>query len=383
VAGFDFEEDEDALSIKGEIDISSVPDLLRSLLASNETGLLTFRHGEDQKTLSVIAGRIVYASSNNPDERLGETLLIRGKITVRQYVEASAQIRPGRRLGAILVDLNAVEPEDLLPAVEYQVRETLMELFTWSRGSYEFVIKDLDAESMVTVSLNTDSLLLEGIRRSRSWSQVLRGIGSIDSVFTPTGNTDVLYKLELTEDEQEVLGRVNGRQTVEQICDVSYLSHFETCRILWALQVLGLVRRPQAADAERVVVGEVERERELDLEDIVEKFNQMFSRAYTFLKGRMGDEVDVFMDHVLEEVSRQYGTLFAGVDLRHYGRADFEQILANVADLPAAQRKSLVISALNELTFVIQLNVRTARGAQEEAVVSGIIKDGLKRLGTT
>jgi len=41
-----------------------------------------------------------------------------------------------------------------------------------------------------------------------------------------------------------------------------------------------------------------------------------------------------------------------------------------------------MVAALNELVFVIQLAVRTRYGSQEEAVVSGIIKDGLRRLGT-
>jgi hypothetical protein len=131
------------------------------------------------------------------------------------------------------------------------------------------------------------------------------------------------------------------------------------------------------------VAGLRERERELDLEEIVEKFNQMFSRVYGFLRGRLQEEsaADQFMEGALEEVSRQYGALFDGVDLKHYGRADFEQMLANVADLPAEQRKSLMVAGLNELVFVIQLAVRTRLGKQEEAVVSGIIKEGFRRLG--
>ncbi len=56
-------------------------------------------------------------------------------------------------------------------------------------------------------------------------------------------------------------------------------------------------------------------------------------------------------------------------------------MLANVADLPAEQRKSLMVSALNELVYAIQLAVRTQQGAQEEAVISGIIKDGFRKLG--
>lgn len=378
---------DDDLTIRGQIDTTSVPELMRSLLASRETGVLTFRSSEVTKSIYVKDGRVVYAASTNVDERLGEVLLLQGKVTVRQYLEASRMIRPGKRLGALLVEIEALQPEELIPAVEHQVKEVLMELFTWTHGDYEMVIKDMDPDNLVQLNMSTENMILEGIRRSRSWSQVQRGIGDLATVFVRTEDTDVLYKLELTEEESEVLAQVNGRSTVEQICEVSYLSNFETCRILWALKVLRVVRR--VADNEPEVDGLRERERELDLEEIVEKFNQMFSRVYGFLRGRLQEEssadqsaADQFMEGALEEVSRQYGALFDGVDLRHYGRADFEQMLANVADLPAEQRKSLMVAGLNELVFVIQLAVRTRLGKQEEAVVSGIIKEGFRKLGS-
>ena len=368
-------------TIRGEIETSSVPELLRSLLSSGETGVLTLRRGDVTKSIFIQQGRVVYAASNNQDERLGESLVVRGKITARQFLEASKMIRPGRRLGGILVEMEALEPEDLVPAVALQVHDILMELFDWTHGEYELVIKEMDPEQVVSLHISTENLILEGIRRSRSFSQVIRGIGDIDAILVPTGTTEVLYKLDLTTEEQEILSHVNGRTTVEQICDVSYLSNFETCRILWALKVLAVIRRSGVDDAVVVGTSALQQQRELDLEAIVEKFNQMFSRIYHFLRGRLGDGVDVFMDMCLEEVSRQYGALFDGVDLKTYGRADYEQMLANVADQPPEQRKSLMIAALNELVFVIQLAVRTRHGVQEEAVVSGIIKDGLRRMG--
>jgi hypothetical protein len=370
------------LTIRGEIETSSVPELLRSLLGSGETGILTLRRGDATKSIFIQRGRVVYAASNNADERLGESLVIRGKITARQFLEASKLIRPGRRLGGILVEMEALDPEDLMPSVGQQVHDILMELFDWTDGDYELVIKDVDPDQVLSLQFSTENLILEGIRRSRSFSQVIRGIGDIDAVLVPSGATEVLYKLDLTAEEQEILSHVNGRATVEQICDVSYLSNFETCRILWALKVLGVIRRSGAEDVAAVGTNALEQERELDLEAIVEKFNQMFSRIYHFLRGRLGDGVDGFMETCMEEVSRQYGALFDGVDLKTYGRADYEQMLANVADLPPEQRKSLMVAALNEVVFVIQLAVRTRRGAQEEAVVSGIIKDGLRRLGS-
>ena len=63
----------------------------------------------------------------------------------RQFVEASKRIRPGLRLGAILVELGALEPEELIPMVELHVKSILMDLFTWIHGEYEFVIKELES----------------------------------------------------------------------------------------------------------------------------------------------------------------------------------------------------------------------------------------------
>ena len=115
------------LTIRGDIDTSSVPELLRPLLGSGETGILTLRRGDVTKSIFIQGGRVVYAASNNEDERLGESLVIRGKITARQFLEASKMIRPGRRLGGILVEMEALDPEDLIPSVEQQVRGLFLE----------------------------------------------------------------------------------------------------------------------------------------------------------------------------------------------------------------------------------------------------------------
>ena len=69
------EPDEHEFSIRGELDNSSVPELLRSLLVSGETGVLTLRAGEVEKRVYLHRGRVAYASSSNPDE--WETELVR------------------------------------------------------------------------------------------------------------------------------------------------------------------------------------------------------------------------------------------------------------------------------------------------------------------
>ena len=370
-----------ALTLRGTIEETSVPELMHSVLGSGETGVLSFHRRGVTKSVYLHMGRVVYARSSDPDERLGEDLLLQGKITVRQYLEASKLIRPGRRLGTILVELNAINSEDLLSSLEHHVKEMLLDVFTWTTGEYELAMSEPGIGDVTTLNFSMENLILEGVRRIRAWSRIYRGIGGdIEAVPVPTGNTDVLLKLELTDEEQEVLSHASGRATYEQICQVSYLSNVETCRVLWALQVLGVLRREQPGEAARTGEGVAEREREMDLEHVVENLNQMLSRIYSFLRGRSGDDVDGFMGEALSRVTSRYATLFYGIDLKQYGRADYEQMLANVADLPPKQRKALMIAGLNELIGSVQAGVRERLGAEEETVVSGIIKDGFRRL---
>ena len=374
--------EDEGLTLRGSIEDTSVPELLKSVLGSGETGVLTFRKGDVTKSVHLHMGRIVYARSSNPDERLGEDLLLRGKISARQYLEASRLIAPGRRLGTILVELGALEPEDLIGAIEHHVKEILLDVFTWSRGEYELTMTEPGKDDVIALNLSTEALIMEGMRRSRSWSAIFRGIGSdLDAVPVPTGNQEALLKIELSEEEQELVAHANGRATIDQICQVSYLSNLETCRLLWAMMVLGVIRRGQPGEAAAREERVAEREQELDLESIVERFNQMLNRIHSFLQGRVGTEVDAFMDEALARIAGQYEALFYGVDLKQYGRADYDQLLANVADLPPDERRRLMLEGLNELVTSIQLGVRQRLGAQEIAVVSGIIKEAYRRLG--
>jgi len=374
--------EDEGLTLRGSIEGTSVPELLKSVLGSGETGMLRFSKDDVTKDVHLHMGRIIYARSSNPDERLGEDLLLRGKISVRQYLEASRLIAPGRRLGTILIELGALEPEDLLPAIEHHVKEILLDVFSWSTGEYELTMIEPGKDDVIALNLQTEALIVEGMRRMRSWRAIYRGVGGdLDSTPMPTGNQEALLKVELSEEEQELVAHANGRATIEQICQGSYLSNLETCRLLWAMMVLGVLRRGQPGEAAAREEDVAQREQELDLESIVERFNQMMNRIHSFLQGRIGTDVDAFMDEALERILGQYELLFYGVDLKQYGRADYDQLLANVADLPPEERRRLMLAGLNELVASIQLGVRQRLGTQEIAVVSGIIKDAYRRLG--
>lgn len=371
-------EDESDLTFRGDVRGSGTPKILRTILHSGESGVLSFWNGVVTKRVFVSRGRLVQITSNDPDERLGELLLVDGRITARQFVEASKLIRPGKRLGTILVEIAALDAEELIPAITNQARLMLFELFNWTSGTYEMSLGEVDESQFVPLNLSSDEVIAQGMRTLRCWSRVFAGIQSLETVFVRVPGVESWHlKVELTEDEQTVMSRVNGRLTVDQISDLSFGTSFETCRTLWMLSVLGLIQRAETGDIERSQLLAEEASDRAEVGQVVDRFNRLFERIYTYVDSRPGEGADAFARSAVAEIAPQFGTLFSGVDLRSSGRVDPDLLYQNLRAETLENRKMLVTTGLSELVYAMQFLIRQNYGLQEEAVVSGFIRDGL------
>jgi hypothetical protein len=371
-------DDEAELTFRGDIRGSGTPKILRTILQSGESGVLSFWNGVFTKRVFVSRGRIVQITSNDPDERLGEILLVDGRISARQFVEASKLIRPGKRLGTILVEISALDPEDLIPAITNQARLMLFELFNWTSGTYEMSLGDVDESEFVPLNLSSDEVIAQGMRSLKCWSRVFAGIQSLETVFVRVPEVETWHlKIELQEDEQTVLSRVNGRLSVEQISDLAFGSSFETCRTLWMLLVLGLIQRAESSDTTRSQAQADEATDRVEVGQIVDRFNRLFERIYAYLDSRPGEGADAFTTRAVAEIAPQFGTLFDGVSLTSSGRIEPDIVYNNLQKETIENRRMIVSTALSELVYAMQFLIRQNYGLQEEAVVSGFIRDGL------
>src|SRR5512140_1959686 len=91
--------------LRGTLARLALPELLRELQAAAATGILSLSDEGARKALYLCVGRVVFATSNQTSDRLGEVLLRAGKIT-REQSEASARaLANGRRQGRALIEL--------------------------------------------------------------------------------------------------------------------------------------------------------------------------------------------------------------------------------------------------------------------------------------
>ncbi len=228
---------------RGSLVERDFPDLIHDLYESRWSGVLTLSHMGIAKTVLVQQGRLVFASSSSPDERLGELLLKQGRIGLQQFIDAGKLIGPNRRLGAILVEQGLITPKELVRAVVEHTSEILYAAFLWTEGQYRLDHAAEYAEA-ITLNLSTPDIIMEGIRRIDAWSRISRGAGGPKAVYERTPSYEGLIRsMTLSAEKLAILTSLTTPRDVEEICRESSLSDFEVCRSLWAFRVIGVIRR--------------------------------------------------------------------------------------------------------------------------------------------
>jgi hypothetical protein len=220
------------------------PDLIRTLFVRRWTGTVELHRGRVDTNVQVTGGRLVFASSTNRDERLGELLLRRERITLQQYHDASKAIRKGKRLGAVLVEQGALEPKELVKVVVDHTREVICSVFLWTEGFYRLKEGPDPGTESITLRLSTADIIMEGIGRIQAWSRIEHGVGGPDAVYTRADDyQERLREMTLTPEKLLIVGDLGGERDVASICEASKLGDFEVCRTLWAFRVIGILRR--------------------------------------------------------------------------------------------------------------------------------------------
>jgi hypothetical protein len=230
---------------EGTLERLDVADLVQELGQRRFTGRLLLERAEDRVVVSAEQGRLVFASSSDPDHRLGPMLLRRGTITLRQMVDAVHDLVPGKRFGTVLVESGVLDPKQLVRGVVDQTREIILYAFRWTSGSYRLTEGKAPGED-ITLNISTPQLVLDGISQIESWTRVLRGCGGLETRYAPAAEADALLRqLTLDVDQTVLLGSIQGVRDLEALCAESALNHFEVCRNLWAFRVIGLLRRAE------------------------------------------------------------------------------------------------------------------------------------------
>jgi hypothetical protein len=354
--------------LKGQLADLSVPEILQQLGAAGATGILTLVAGGARKAVYLKDGKIVFASSNLPNDRLGEILLREGKITVEEYDTSIKAISRGKRQGKALIEMGALSPKDLWEGVQFQVKEIVYSIFNWDEGTFHFEESSLPEKERITVDLDISEMLLAGIRRvdaaGRLQSRYPEGDMLLETV--PGKKPSALEPYE-----DHVLALVDGERSVIDISRESEIGDNETLKVLYALLCTGTLRvkgrKVHALDQDFVPVDSVY--------SVLESFNQMYEHIFKYMVREVGPIAENVLEKYVASLRESRKDVFAGLKLLKDGTIDGAVVEKNLNRFPEEQRRGILVDALNELLYAELLAVKRTLGNEHEAALIRTLRD--------
>jgi hypothetical protein len=139
--------------------------VLQKIACEERSGDLQVAFGDSTKTIYLKDGSVVFAASNIPNDRLGETMLERGSISEYEFILASSLMKTeGRKFGEALVRIGLITPGDLERQLRHQFNRIVLSLFQVREGIYSFEERAPSIPNDLMIELAVPYLLLDGLR---------------------------------------------------------------------------------------------------------------------------------------------------------------------------------------------------------------------------
>ncbi|MGH9316755.1 MAG: DUF4388 domain-containing protein [Thermoanaerobaculia bacterium] len=181
------------MSFQGSIQELPVPDIIQLVSVSGKTGMFTLIRGSERGYIYLKSGQMVHA-------KLGE---VTGE-------------------------------------------EAIYALAIWSSGDFQFT--PAEEPDSVSIEKSNTSLLMEAARRLDEWKVLSRKIPGVDYVPVVL-RREVAEPVTLSPPEWNLVTRIDGKKTVDELARANGSSSFDTAKVLYGLITSNLIemRSPEAA----------------------------------------------------------------------------------------------------------------------------------------
>lgn len=364
----------------GDLAAFPIADFLGFLHTARLSGGLTVASGGVDRTVVFREGEVRGAQSEAPGERIGEVALHLGFLRPEQLEQAAAEARGGTKLfGKILVERGLLQPAELWKCLHEQVTGVFHAILLAREGVFSLVSMAEPEVPGIPLSVNTQQLLMDGIRRIDElelFRSRIPGAGAFLRRREPR------RPVALKPLEVQLLALVDGRRTAAEVARAAHLSDFEGMKVLYHLAEAGYLEAVDAAAGTPASTPEVR------LLAICEKMNALCRDV----AARLGPEgLLPALRGFLADPGSRFAPLWIGLSPAADCTLDPGGLLGNLGAVPPAALVRLepsgdagrfLYDGLRELLFFLlfQAGERLPREADEQ--LSAEVKRRLDALGS-
>jgi hypothetical protein len=346
-------------ALHAEVETFPLAFVLRAIHGSGQSGLLRFRYRDHRKSVWIRRGEVVFATSNQRVDRLGECLLRAGVIQLGMLREAERSFQvvgPGDRFGKVLVERGFLTPRELWNGVKYQVEEVVRSLFAYGSGTVSFWEGDIEPDNVVRLSLPTARLVEEGLQRSAELAKFLAVLRDPRVSLARVEGCSA----ELAGNERALADAIGAGRDFEDVCRVLDFDFASAARSIQLLRLVGAVKLMRLPEAGGLTEDEsfalVDRD---SLQERVSGLTKWINELASLVAQADGGWAGVLerLGRVLDDTTGRFPALLTGVELRPGASLDVDVLVSRGLKLPG-QREDQLASALGELIAYLEFEVK-------------------------
>jgi hypothetical protein len=337
-------------------------DLLGVVHSAGKSGFLFLTCRDHAKSVFLHRGEVVFASSNQRVDRLGECLLRAGVITLEQLREAERRFNPPDRFGKTLVERGFLTPRELWHGVKYQVEEIVRSLFSYTAGTVHLWEGDVQPDNVVRLSLPTRRLVAEGIQRRDELLKFLALLEDPRVHLAPVEGKEA----SLAGGERLLFEALGSERAFPALCRRIGLDPLSAARTVQLLRLVGAVKLVRTREDEGFL-GEADLRRhdeEMVRDCVANHLKLLAELAAPIVAVEGGAPFRERFVRVLEETSQRFPSLLKGVSVGMGGMLDPEELTGRALRL-AGDRESQVSAALGDLVSYVEFELKNHPGITE------------------
>jgi len=330
-------------------------EVLGLIHGDGKSGFLLFTHGEHQKSVYLHRGEVVFATSNQRVDRLGECLLRAGVISLEQLRETERRFTPPERFGKVLVERGFLTPRELWHGVKYQVEEIVRSLFAYTSGTVHVWEGEVQPDNVVRLSLPTRRLVAEGLQRREELLKFLALLEDprVELVPVPgagahlAGSERALFEAMETE---------HGFGPMLRKVGLDPLSAARTVQLLRVVGAVKLVRLPPSDE----YVGESDlrlHDQDLIRSRVEVGVKLLAELAAPIVAVEGAEALRRRFERTVEEAAQRHPELLGGLRVGRAATLDPEELVRRALELQG-EREAQVTTALGELVAYLEFELK-------------------------
>jgi len=209
-------------SYEGDLAETAFARVLSRLHLTDATGRLQVSGRSAEKSIFLRDGKPILVDSSKKEELLGSFLKSRGFIDQDELDRALTRLHEwGGRLGDALVAIGAIPAHDLYNLLAEQMREKLLDVFTWREGQFGYYENQEPDTKGYPLGIETVELIAEGCRNHIPFGHLVDYYeGRMDVPFRRRSSNPFKFdRLDFEDAECRILDRLDSPSTLSELLE--------------------------------------------------------------------------------------------------------------------------------------------------------------------